>query len=239
MKLKKINKFVYPGTNRELVHGKRHYVIGKYKLPSVTTILSATMPEEKRKSLDAWILREGKERANEIKSRAANRGSSMHKILEHMIIGEGYKDLTEIGAQATSMAQVIAERGLSNVSEYYGTEVNVYYPGLYAGQTDLMCVHNGSDAIVDFKQTNKPKRREWIEDYFLQGAAYCMAHDTIYGTYIDKFVIMMCSADNYYQEFILEGKDLRNFKYKWLERLDKYNRNSYISNKEFDNPLNV
>ena len=102
-----------------------------------------------------------------------------------------------------------------------------------------MCVHNGSDAIVDFKQTNKPKRREWIEDYFLQGAAYCMAHDTIYGTYIDKFVIMMCSADNYYQEFILEGKDLRNFKYKWLERLDKYNRNSYISNKEFDNPLNV
>ena len=196
MKLKKINKFVYPGTNRELVEGKRHYVIGKNKLPSVTTILSATMPEEKRKSVDRWIAREGKEKANEIKQRAANRGSSMHKILEHMIIGEGYKDLTDIGTQATSMAKVIAERGLSTVSEYYGTEVTVHYPGLYAGQTDLAGVHNGSDAIIDFKQTNKPKRREWIEDYFLQGAAYCMAHDTIYGTYIDKFVIMMCSQNH-------------------------------------------
>ena len=229
MKLKKINKFVYPGTNRELVEGKRHYVIGKNKLPSVTTILSATMPEEKKQKLAEWVAREGKAKADEIKQRAANRGSSMHKILEHMIIGEGYKDLTDIGTQATSMAEVIAERGLSNVSEYYGTEVTVHYPGLYAGQTDLAGVHNGSDAIIDFKQTNKPKRREWIEDYFLQGAAYCMAHDTIYGTYIDKFVIMMCSADNYYQEFILEGKELRDFKYKWLERLDKYNRISYIN----------
>ncbi len=229
MKLKKINKFVYPGTNRELVEGKRHYVIGKNKLPSVTTILSATMPEEKKQKLAEWVAREGKAKADEIKQRAANRGSSMHKILEHMIIGEGYKDLTDIGTQATSMAEVIAERGLSNVSEYYGTEVTVHYPELYAGQTDLAGVHNGSDAIIDFKQTNKPKRREWIEDYFLQGAAYCMAHDTIYGTYIDKFVIMMCSADNYYQEFILEGKELRNFKYKWLERLDKYNRISYIN----------
>lgn len=229
MKIKKINKFIYPGTNRELVNGKRHYVIGEHKLPSVTTILSATQSEEKKQKLAEWVAREGKAKADEIKQRAANRGSSMHKILEHMILGEGYADLTPLGQQATSMAKVIAERGLSNVPEYYGTEVNVYYPGLYAGQTDLMCVHNGSDAIVDFKQTNKPKRREWIEDYFLQGAAYCMAHDTIYGTYIDKFVIMMCSADNYYQEFILQGKELKEYKYKWLERLDKYHRTSYIN----------
>jgi genome maintenance exonuclease 1 len=121
---------------------------------------------------------------------------------------------------------------LCNVSDYYGTEVNIYYPGLYAGQTDLACVHNGSDAIVDFKQTNKPKQREWISDYFTQGAAYCMAHDTIYGTQIDKFVVMMCSADLYYQEFILQGKELKEYKYKWLERLDNYHRNSYINEKQ-------
>ena len=173
--IKKINKFTYPGTNRETIDGKRHYVIGEYKLPSVTTILSATQSEEKRKSLAAWAAREGKERANQIKQRAANRGSSMHKILEHKILGEGYADMTELGQQATKMAAQIAERGLCNVSEYYGTEVNVYYPGLYAGQTDLMCVHNGSDTIVDFKQTNKPKQREWITDYFTQGAAYCLS----------------------------------------------------------------
>ena len=232
MIIKKIDKFIYPGTNRETIEGKRHYVIGEEKLPSVTTILGATQSEEKRKSLAAWAAREGKARANEIKQRAANRGSSMHKILEHKILGEGYADMTELGQQATKMAEQIVERGLCNVTEYYGTEVNIYYPGLYAGQTDLMCVHNGADTIVDFKQTNKPKQREWITDYFTQGAAYCMAHDTIYGTQIDKFVVMMCSADLYYQEFIIQGKELKEYKYLWLERLDKYHRNSYIDGRK-------
>ena len=230
--MRKIDKFKYPGTHRETINGKRHYVIGDYKLPSVTTILSATQPEEKRKKLAEWAAREGKERANQIKQRAANRGSTMHKILEHRILGQGYIDMTEIGKEAMRMAERIAERGLCNVSDYYGTEVNVYYPGLYAGQTDLMCVHNGSDAIVDFKQTNKPKQREWITDYFLQGAAYCMAHYTIYGTQIDKFVIMMCSPDPYYQEFIIEGEELKQYKYKFLERLDIYHRNSYNNEKQ-------
>ena len=232
LNITKINKFIYPGTHRETIEGKRHYVIGDYKLPSVTTILSATMPEEKKQKLAQWRAREGVKKAEEIKQRSANRGSTMHKILEHMILGQGHADMTELGQQAMKMAERIAERGLCNVSDYYGTEVNVYYPGLYAGQTDLMCVHNGSDAIVDFKQTNKPKQREWITDYFLQGAAYCMAHDTIYGTYIDKFVIMMCSPEPYYQEFILQGQELKEYKYKWLERLDIYHRNSYIDGRK-------
>ena len=187
--IKKIDKFIYPGTNRELVGGKRHYVIGEEKLPSVTTILSATMPEEKRASLARWAAREGKDKANQIKQRAANRGSAMHKILEHKILGEGYADMTKLGQQATKMAEQIAERGLCNVSDYYGTEVNIYYPGLYAGQTDLVGVHKGQDAIIDFKQTNKPKKREWIEDYCLQLAAYAMAHNFIYRTKITKGVV--------------------------------------------------
>jgi|TARA_R100001079_G_scaffold140_1_gene83 hypothetical protein len=232
LEIKKIDKFIYPGTHRETIEGKRHYVIGEEKLPSVTTILAATQSEEKRKKLAEWRAREGAKKADQIKQRAANRGSTMHKVLEHKILGKGYADMTELGQQATKMAERIAERGLCNVSDYYGTEVNIYYPGLYAGQTDLACVHNGSDAIVDFKQTNKPKQREWISDYFTQGAAYCMAHDTIYGTYIDKFVVMMCSADLYYQEFILQGKELKEYKYKWLERLDNYHRNSYINEKQ-------
>ena len=130
--IKKIDKFIYPGTNRELVDGKRHYVIGEEKLPSVTTILAATQSEEKRKKLAEWRAREGAKKADEIKQRAANRGSTMHKVLEHKILGKGYADLTELGQQATKMAEVIAERGLCNVSDYYGTEVNIYYPGLYA-----------------------------------------------------------------------------------------------------------
>jgi genome maintenance exonuclease 1 len=152
----------------------------------------------------------------------------MHKILEHKILGQEHADLTELGQEAMKMAERIAERGLCNVTEYYGTEVNVYYPGLYAGQTDLACVHNGSDAIVDFKQTNKPKQREWITDYFLQGAAYCMAHDAVYDTSIDKFVVMMCSPDPYYQEFIIQGSELKKYKYEWLRRLDQYHASKKI-----------
>ena len=221
----KINRFSYPGTNRELIEGKRHYIVGKSKLPSVTTILSATMPEEKRQSLARWVEREGKKRSDEIKQRSANRGSAMHKILEHTILNKGYADLTDLGRQATAMAAIIAERGLSDINAFYGTEVTVYYPELYAGQTDLAALHKEQDSIIDFKQTNKPKRREWIEDYFLQGAAYCMAHVTIYGTDMRKFVIMMCSGDLYYQEFILEGNELRDYKYRWLKRLDESYKN--------------
>ena len=78
------------------------------------------------------------------------------------------------------MADKIIEIGLAPVDEYYGSEVTMYYPGLYAGQTDLVCMHNGEDAIVDFKQSNRPKKKEWIEDYYLQIAAYAMAHDYVH-----------------------------------------------------------
>ena len=95
------------------------------------------------------------------------------------------------------MAQRVIEQGLCNVSEYYGIECTLYYPGLYAGQTDLVCIHKGEDAIVDFKQTNKPKKREWIEDYCVQLTAYNMAHNYVYKTNIQKGVIKMCSKDNF------------------------------------------
>ena len=226
------NCFVYPKTVRESIEGVRHYDVGKEKLPSVTTILKATESEEKKQSLANWASRIGDSAAEKIKEESAARGTAMHKILEKYILEQGYLDLTNVGKQAHNMDIRVIEQGLCNVSEYYGSEVTLYYPGLYAGQTDLACVHNGSDAIVDFKQTNKPKQREWISDYFTQGAAYCMAHDTIYGTYIDKFVVMMCSADLYYQEFILQSKELKEYKYKWLERLDNYHRNSYINEKQ-------
>jgi genome maintenance exonuclease 1 len=101
---------------------------------------------------------------------------------------------------------------------------------LYAGQTDLVGVHKGQDAIIDFKQTNKPKRREWIEDYCLQLAAYAMAHNFIYKTEITKGVVMMCSKDNYYQEFVIEGKEFQKYKHNFLRRVDEYyeKRNSNV-----------
>ena len=210
---------------RETIEGLRHYNIkDKEKLPSVTTILKATESEEKRASLAAWRERMGEETATRIVDESGARGTAMHKILEKYILEEGYVDETSVGKQAHNMAIRVIEQGLCNVPEYYGTECTLYYPGLYAGQTDLVGVHKGQDAIIDFKQTNKPKRREWIGDYCLQLAAYAMAHNFIYKTEITKGVVMMCSKDNYYQEFVIEGTEFQNYKHNFLRRVDEYYR---------------
>ena len=222
--MKHNNKFIYPKCVRSNINGKRVYDIdaGKFKLPSVTTILSATQSSEKRESLAAWRLREGEANAARIVASSGARGTAMHKILEKYVLEEGYLDETNVGKQAHNMAIQVIQNGLSNVTEYYGTECTLYYPGLYAGQTDLVGIHKGQDAIIDFKQTNKPKRKEWIGDYCLQLAAYAMAHNMLFNTKITKGVIMMCSKDNYYQEFVMEGLEFQKHMHNFLRRVDEY-----------------
>ena len=221
--MKRNNNYIYPKTIREMIDGKRHYEInGIEKLPSVTTILKATEPDEKRESLQAWRDRIGDENATRIVDESAARGTAMHKILEKYILEEGYLDLTNVGKEAHNMAMQVIQNGLSNITEFYGSECTLYYPGLYAGQTDLIATHKGDMAVIDFKQTNKPKKREWIEDYCLQLAAYGMAHDFVYKTAITKAVIMMCSKDNFYQEFVIAGEEYRKYKHEWLRRVDEY-----------------
>ncbi len=204
--------------------GKRVYDIVGTRLPSVTTILGAT---KNKKFLQDWKARVGEERAEQIKNHSSRRGTAMHKFLESYIQGVGYDDLTGIGQEAKPMAKKIIEEGLLPVEEYYGSEVTLYYPGLYAGSTDLVCNHNGLDTIIDYKQANRPKRLEWIEDYFLQIAAYCMAHDYVYQSEIKQGIIMVCTPDLYYQEFKFSGADLRSWKHKWLKRLDMYHELKY------------
>ena len=223
--MKRNNSYRYPKTQREKIEGKRHYVFDKEKLPSVTPILDLTQSAEKRESLKAWTERVGEEAAEKIKSESAARGTAMHKILEKYILEQGYLDETSVGKQAHNMAIQVIQSGLSNVTEYYGTECTLYYPGLYAGQTDLVGIHKGQDAIIDFKQTNKPKRKEWIDDYFMQLSAYAMAHNILFGTTISKGVVMMCSKDNYYQEFIVEGEEFKKHAHNFLRRVDEYYKN--------------
>ena len=220
--MKHNNSYRYPKSQREIINGKRHYNVIAEKLPSVTTILSATQSPEKQASLAAWRERVGNEEATRIVDDAGTRGTAMHKILEEYIQGQGYLDLTETGLNAHNMAIKIIENGLSNVTEYYGLEATLYYPGLYAGATDMVAVHKGQDAIIDFKQTNKPKKREWIEDYCLQLAGYAMAHNFIYKTSITKGVVMMCSKDLYYQEFVIEGLELQKYQHNFLRKVDQY-----------------
>jgi genome maintenance exonuclease 1 len=217
--MKKNNKYNYIQGTQLSDHGSRIYDVAGYRLPSVTTILGKTKDQ---KFLQDWIAKKGAKEAERIKNVSSARGTAMHKFLEHYILGDGYDDLTGLGQEAKSMAEKIIEIGLAPVEEYYGSEVTMYYPGLYAGATDLVCNHNGDEAIVDFKQSNRPKKKEWIEDYYLQIAAYAMAHDYVHGSTINKGVIMVCTPDLYYQEFVVSGAELRQYKHKFLKRLDMY-----------------
>ena len=222
--MKFVKKYVYPRSTREAIAGLRHYAVDgqEQKLPSVTTVLGQTQPKEKRESLDRWRQRVGLREAQKITRDAAIRGTAMHKYLEDLIRGERSLDLTPLGVEATKMAEIIVERGLNDCSEIYGIEATLFYPGLYAGSVDLIAKYKDKVSIIDFKQTNKPKQREWIGDYFLQMAAYGMAHDAVYGTSIEQGVIMMCSKDGYYQQFVIEGKEFRDAKHKFLGRLDGF-----------------
>ena len=219
------NKYNYVPMSRVEIDGKRRYATPDgEKLPSVTTILDATKSEESKKALHEWRKRVGVQKAQEITTEAAGRGTRMHKWLEDYI-KTGV--LNEPGSnpyslQSHKMAQSIINQGLSKCSEWWGTEGPLYYPKVYAGTTDLVGVHDGSDAIMDHKQTNKPKKREWIDDYFVQLAAYANAHNEVHGTKIRKGVIFMCSAANEYQEFILEGPEFVKYSDIWFNRVEKY-----------------
>lgn len=218
-------KYPYAELKKQTIDGSRKYVTPDgFAVPSVTTILDATKPEEKKKALQEWRKRVGEEKAKQITTEAAGRGTRMHKWLEnHIKTGEaGNPGTNPYSIQSHNMAKTIIEKGLCKCQEYWGTEVSLYYPEVYAGTTDLVGVHQNSDAIMDHKQTNKPKKREWIEDYFIQLAAYANAHNEVYGTKIRKGVIFMCSADNQYQEFIIEGIEFDQWTECWFKRLEQY-----------------
>jgi len=214
--------YQYPKSIRSLIKDERHYEIGSSKLPSVTTILSATASDEKRESIAKWKAKVGEAEAERVKNSAATRGTAMHSYLEYHLNGQGLLDLSDEGGVARSMAQTIIDKGLVDLHEIWGNEVVLHYPDLYAGQTDLVGIYQGRDSIVDFKQTNKPKRDEWIEDYYLQGAAYATAHDCIYNTNIEQTVILLCTPDNFFQRFIINGQRFKHYKSEWLRRLDAY-----------------
>ena len=215
-------QFIYPKTVRSSVDGVRKYSIGQEKLPSVTTIISSTQDASKTDSLNKWKARVGEVEAERIKNTAATRGTAMHSYLEHHVKGGNVLDLTDVGREARSMGQTIIEKGFGDLEEVWGVECTLFYPGLYAGQTDLCGIYQGRESIVDFKQSNKPKRAEWIGDYKLQLAAYATAHDCIFGTNIEQGVILMCTPDNFFQRFIVNGPEFREWKWKWLQKISDY-----------------
>ena len=221
----------YPPCTRSTTDGLRTYDVGKEKLPSVTTILSKTKSQEAIDSINSWKARVGEEQATRIKDQAAARGTDMHTHLEKHILGEGYLDLRPEGRVAKEMADTIIAKGFNDLQEIWGSEVTLHYPGLYAGATDLVGTYDYEDSIIDCKQSNKPKRKEWIDDYFMQLGAYAMAHNYVYRTSITQGVILMCTPDNYFQKFQIKGKEFIKYQHQFLERVNKYyeQKNNQIS----------
>mgnify|MGYP002009085949 FL=1 len=214
--------------------GKRHYAIDEDKLPSVTTIISQTQSEEKKEGLAKWRQKVGEKEADSIMNDASRRGTAMHNYLEHYLIslktGLRHENMTEVGVQAKKMALEIIKHGFEDLHEIWGCEATLYYPKKYAGTTDVCGKYMGEDSIIDFKQTNKPKREEWIDDYFVQLAAYALAHNKIYDTKINQGVILMCSRDGMYQRFTVSGQRFMDFKDKWQRRLEQYHGNKHNEN---------
>jgi genome maintenance exonuclease 1 len=232
-------RYNYTPISRESVEGKRLYATPDgSKVPSVTTILDKTKPEEKRIALANWRHAVGEKKAQEITTEAANRGTRMHKYLEDYVKTGAISPpgTNPYSKQSHAMAEVVIQQGLCNVNEIWGVEVPLYFPGLYAGTTDGLGLHLNEQAIIDYKQTNKPKKEEWIEDYYLQLTAYALAHNEVHGTNIRKGVVLMCVKPNMneklemtdmpvYQEFVLKPADFNYWENRWWDRVETYYKN--------------
>ncbi len=222
MTLKWNKLYKYPKSKRELLKGDRHYDVNDEKLPSVTTILQATQDADKAEGIKRWTQKVGEAAAKRVLEQAAKRGTAMHSYLETYIQGGKILDLRDVGREASGMAETIIDKGFNDLEEIWGSEVTLFYPNLYAGQTDLCGIYQGRESIVDFKSSNKPKRVEWIKDYKLQMVAYAMAHDQVYNTQIEQGVILMCTPDNFFQKFTVNGREFRELKWEWLGKVNQY-----------------
>jgi genome maintenance exonuclease 1 len=229
-------KFDYKPIPRVVIEGKRFYATPDgNNLPSVTTILDKTKSQDKIEALNRWRKSVGVEKAQQITTEAANRGTRMHTYLEQYVRDGAIKDpgSNPYTWPSHAMAKVVVDNGLRNVSEFWGIEVPLYFPSIYAGTTDGAGIHLNEEAILDYKQTNKPKKREWIEDYFVQLCAYAEAHNELHGTKIRKGVILMCVKPDLdeqfniikppeYQEFVLEGAEYNKYRDLWWRKVEQY-----------------
>jgi ATP-dependent exoDNAse (exonuclease V) beta subunit len=232
-----IERYQYKPLQRDESSGKRLYATPDgFKVPSVTTILDKTKPAEARAALANWKKAVGEAKAQEIVTEAASRGTRMHSFLEKYIKGDELPESVSnpYAQQSLSMARTVISQGFTKIKEVWGSEVPLYFPELYAGTTDCVGVHDGDEAILDFKQSNKPKKIEYITDYFLQLTAYALAHNEVHKTNIRKGVILMCVkppeispgvwGDPQYQQFILEPADFDYWTEEWCKRVSEYYR---------------
>lgn len=212
--------------------GERHYSLDGEKVPSVTTILDKTKSQKAKDSLNAWRERVGYSEASRISRESTLRGDKMHKYLEDALHGEQSLDFEIFNDEEKKMSEVIINQGLNKkLDEIWGCETPLYYPNSHAGTTDLCGIYDNEESIIDFKSSTKTKKREWITDYFLQTCAYALAHNLQHDTNITQGVILMCTPNLEFQEFIIKGNEFLWYQKKFMERVDQY-KQQVISNNE-------
>ena len=217
--MKLIKKYDYSALKKEDGESRLYLTPDGESLPSVTTILSKT---KDKSFLKKWRNRVGEKEAEKIMRESAQIGTALHLYIERLVNKQGYKDLTKIGQIAQKMAKVIIKEGLKDITDVWGSEVHLYYPGKYAGTADMVALYQGRPAIIDFKQANRPKKREWVQDYLMQLSAYAMAHNKLFNTEIDQGVIFMCSRDLTFQKLELKGDNFIRAGETFMKALDKY-----------------
>ena len=215
-----IQKYNYAELKRQDGDSRLYLTPDGEALPSVTTVLSKT---KDKTFLKKWRQKVGEKKAEQIIKDSAQIGTALHLYIERFVNGEQYKDLTKIGIQAEKMAKKIIDESFKDLTEIWGSEVHLYYPGRYAGTTDMIGVYKGRPTIIDFKQTNRPNKREWVQDYLMQLSAYAVAHNKLFNTEIDQGVVLMCSRDLTYQRFELLGENFTRATDAFMKKLDLYN----------------
>ena len=215
-----IQKYNYAELKRQDGDSRLYLTPDGAALPSVTTVLSKT---KDKTFLKKWRQKVGEKKAEQIIKDSAQIGTALHLYIERFVNGEQYKDLTKIGIQAEKMAKKIIDESFKDLTEIWGSEVHLYYPGRYAGTTDMIGVYKGRPTIIDFKQTNRPKKREWVQDYLMQLSAYAVAHNKLFNTEIDQGVVLMCSRDLTFQRFELLGENFTRATDAFMKKLDLYN----------------
>ena len=226
-------KFAYSNLKRVTDRsGERHYSLDGEKVPSVTTILDKTKSQKAKDSLNAWRERVGYSEASRISRESTLRGDKMHKYLEDALHGKQSLDFEIFNDEEKKMSEVIISQGLNKkLDEIWGCETPLYYPNSHAGTTDLCGIYDNEESIIDFKSSTKTKKREWITDYFLQTCAYALAHYLQHDTNITQGVILMCTPNLEFQEFIIKDNEFLWYQKKFMERVDQY-KQQVISDNE-------
>jgi hypothetical protein len=218
-------KYEYPSLKRKETEGTRMYVgADDQPVPSVTTILDKTSDKT---ALLEWRKRKGDAEANRISRESAGLGTKVHNAIEKFALGKEWeiKGNNFISLMAKAMTDVMIAEGLSNVDEMWGSEVGLIAEGIYAGTADAVGIYDGVPSIIDFKTAKKIKKREWIEDYFLQGSAYALAHNEMFGTEIKQIAILMVDRDAKFKSFIVKDDEFTHYANIWGQRvIEYYNR---------------